>query len=105
MVEDWIPGALLSAINHSEVVARALEKQMPLETIQFELGRLPVTLVPFDEPQSNLTATLKAPTRPLGLSLADRACLALAMDRGLPLITGDRDLVRAPLRVQIIPFR
>jgi ribonuclease VapC len=100
-----IAAGLISSVNYSEVVARALEKQMPMETINFELGRLPMTIIPFDAPQATLTATLKAPTRALGLSLADRACLALGMSRNLPVVTGDRDWAKAALNVQLVPFR
>jgi ribonuclease VapC len=100
-----LPGGLVSAVNYSEVVARALEKGMALETIHYELGRLPMTVVPFDAPLATLAATLKAPTQALGLSLADRACLALGLDRKLPVVTGDRDWAKAGLTVTVVPFR
>lgn len=100
-----IPGGLISTVNYSEVVARALEKRMALETINYELGRLPMAVVPFDAPLATLAATLKAPTRALGLSLADRACLALGLDRKLPVVTGDRDWAKASLAVTVVPFR
>jgi PIN domain nuclease of toxin-antitoxin system len=64
-----------------------------------------MTVVPFDAPLARLTATLKAPTRPLGLSLADRACLALGLHMNLPVVTGDRDWVKADLPVEIETFR
>lgn len=100
-----LPGSLVSAVNLSEVVARALEKGMPLETFDYQLGRLPLAVVPFDAPLAKVAATLKAPTRALGLSLADRACLALAMDRRLPAVTGDRNWAKAGLDVRLVTFR
>ena len=100
-----LPGALISAVNLSEVAARALEKGIPLERFDYELGRLPMGVVPFDASLAKLAATLKAPTRALGLSLADRACLALCLDRGLPVVTGDRDWAKAELDVELVLFR
>lgn len=100
-----LPGALVSAVNFSEVVARALEKGMPLEACDRHLGRLPLTVVPFDAALATLAATLKAPTRALGLSLADRACLALALDRRLPAVTGDRDWSAVGLPVDLVVIR
>ena len=78
---------------------------MQLEAFDYELGRLPLAVVPFDTTLAKLAATLKAPTRALGLSLADRACLALALDRRLPAVTGDRDWAKARLDVELVPFR
>jgi ribonuclease VapC len=50
-------------------------------------------------------AALKASTRFLGLSFADRACLALGQMRNLPVITGDRNWLKLQLPVERILFR
>ncbi|AMV24060.1 tRNA(fMet)-specific endonuclease VapC [Gemmata sp. SH-PL17] len=105
VVAARIPGGLVSAVNLSEVAARALEKGMPLDRFDYELGRLPLTVVPFDTPLAKVAATLRVPTRPLGLSFADRACLALCLDRGLPAVTGDRDWTKVNVGVEIVVFR
>jgi ribonuclease VapC len=47
-------------------------------------------IVPFSERQARLTAELLPQTRALGLSLGDRACLALAIERELPVLTTDK---------------
>ncbi len=44
----------------------------------------------FDAVHAELAAILREPTRDLGLSLADRACLALASDLEVPAVTADR---------------
>jgi ribonuclease VapC len=47
-------------------------------------------LVPFDCQLARVTAELRQPTRNLGLSLGDRACLALARVMGGRVLTADR---------------
>ncbi len=105
VVAARLPGALVSAVNLSEVAARALEKGIPLDRFDYELGRLPLTVVPFDAPLSKVAAALRVPTRPFGLSFADRACLALCLDRGLPAVTGDRDWTKTNVGVEVVVFR
>ena len=46
--------------------------------------------VPLSVEQAQLSAALRLATRAIGLSLGDRACLALARDRGLPAVTAER---------------
>jgi ribonuclease VapC len=104
-VAPRIAGALMTAVNYSEVIARALEKRMPMSIVEPELARLPLIVVPFDATLARLTASLKAPTRAIGLSLADRACLALSLHKNLPVVTGDRDWLKAGLPVEIEMFR
>jgi ribonuclease VapC len=78
---------------------------MPMSLVEPELARLPLIVVPFDAALARLTASLKAQTRIIGLSLADRACLALALHKDLPVVTGDRDWLKAGLPVEIKLFR
>ena len=102
---ERVRGGVLSAVNYSEVVARALEWRVPLEVVTFELGRLPLAVVPYDEGLATLTATLKEPTRTHGLSFADRACLALGLDRRLPVVTADRQWRTLDIGVEVILIR
>ena len=47
-------------------------------------------IVPFDAELAYRAGMLRSATRPAGLSLGDRACLALAERLGLPALTADR---------------
>jgi ribonuclease VapC len=105
VVATRIPGSIISTVNLTEVIARSLQRGMTLDFIDFQIARLPLTIVPFDSNLAKLTATLKSQTQSLGISLADRACLALGMDRNLPVVTGDRDWAKLRLAVQIDFFR
>jgi ribonuclease VapC len=104
-VEEALLNGIISSVNLSEVMARELEAGVPLEMIDFQLGRLSIPVIPFDEPLAKIAASIKVKTRPFGLSFPDRACLALAMDRKLPVLTGDRDWLKADLALDIKLFR
>lgn len=54
------------------------------------LGPLHLRLVDFDHAQAVQAGELRRTTRSTGLSLGDRACLALAASRGLQVLTADR---------------
>jgi PIN domain nuclease of toxin-antitoxin system len=84
-----LPGAALSTVNASEVIHKLVEKGVPLETAVFQLRRLRVDRVTFDDEQAAVTASLREPTRRRGISLGDRACLALAAIRNCTAITCD----------------
>lgn len=54
------------------------------------LGGLHLSIVPFDDELAYDCAGLRPVTKHLGLSLGDRACLALAKREVLPVLTADR---------------
>ena len=81
---------VMSAVNLAEVYARLLRAGVPAAEVAAGVAALVAEVVPFDRPQAEATAALHARTRPLGLSLADAACLALGAARGLPVLTADR---------------
>ena len=60
-----------------------------------------MTVVPFDRALAIATAALRAPTRHLGASLGDRACMALAGSVGWPMYTADKRLAEADVGVTI----
>jgi ribonuclease VapC len=49
-----------------------------------------LVIFPLDEAQAREAARLRPSTRAAGLSLGDRACLALAASLKLPVLTADR---------------
>jgi ribonuclease VapC len=88
-------GSFISAINWAEVLKVLFDSgQPPTETIydlqvRNILGRL-LIIEPFDAKMAQETASLNAITKPYGLSLADRACLALGNLLQCPVVTADR---------------
>ena len=89
-VRAVLPFSSISAVNLAETLGKLVERGKALDDMAFQIGRLRLDVVPFDAAQARLAATLWGPARALGLSLADRACLALALDRGAAVLTTDR---------------
>ena len=77
-------------MNLAEVVTRLSILGMPEGEVREALTVLGLEIIPFDEEQSFRTGLISAYTRPLGLSLGDRACLALALTTHAAALTADR---------------
>jgi ribonuclease VapC len=92
---------ILSAVSYSEAVAKSLDRKVPMETIVQFLAGLKLPLVPFDEEYALAATALRPSTRHLDFSFADRACLATAAVRKLPVLTADRDWLKANLGIKI----
>lgn len=82
--------AALSAVNLVEVAETALAHSFSGGRREAEIERLGIAVVPFTAVQAERAAEIKPATRKAGLSLADRACLALALELGVPALTADR---------------
>ena len=89
-VSPLLEGASVSAVNWSEVLQKSLQRDVDIDGMQREFVEVGVTFEPFTPEQAEAAARLFTRTRNHGLSLADRACLALALDKGLPVMTADR---------------
>jgi ribonuclease VapC len=90
VIEALTEGAAISAINFSEVIAKLNESGMPEEAIHEALDSLEMDIVGFDTQYAYKAGLLRSVTKSAGLSLGDRACLALAQQLNLPAITADR---------------
>lgn len=99
VADKYVGNAMISAVNLGEVGARLVEHGMPDIEIRTVVDAVGLDVVPFDEDQAFVSAFLRQVTRSKGLSLGDRACLALAKSRGLPTLTADR--VWAELKIGI----
>lgn len=89
-VEQVLEASAISAVNLAEVVGKLHDRGMPRDAVAMNLADANLRVLPFDEPTAMRTAELRAQTRQLGLSLADRACLATAEASGRIVITADR---------------
>lgn len=84
-------GGEISAANLAEVGSKMAERGLSTSQVQRELASFSLAVAPLDESQALLVAALRVSTKPLGLSLGDRCCLALAQTRGATVVTGDRN--------------
>jgi PIN domain nuclease of toxin-antitoxin system len=89
-VAAMIESSCLSTVNLCEVLARFARDGHDPYLVARRIAATPIELVRFEVPDAALAAQLFAPTSALGLSLGDRACLALALARGIPAMTADR---------------
>jgi PIN domain nuclease of toxin-antitoxin system len=76
-----LEGGLLSAVNLAEVHTRLLLRGVNADFAWQRALALGCEICFFDDQQARLAADLISQTRPYGLSLGDRACLALAIQR------------------------
>lgn len=104
-VAAWIEDSCMSTVNLAEVVARFVRDGHDAHLVARRLTSSSIEMVPFSDQDAALTASLTPKTRPLGLSLGDRACLALALSRGLAACTADRTWSRLDLGVAITLIR
>ena len=89
-VQALLETAAICSVNWSEVAQKALDWQAEIEGLRQELEALGLEILPLTAPLAETTARLRPSTRQAGLSLGDRACLALAAVLGLPAVTADR---------------
>ena len=89
-VSAVLDGARVSTVNWSEVLQKSLRRQVVVDGMQGEFVDVGVVFEPFTAEQAERAARLWAEVRGLGLSLADRACLALASELDATVFTADR---------------
>jgi len=89
-VASVLPGARIGAVNLSEVVGKLAELGMPERRVVTVLEPLGLEVVVFDRELAYGAGALRPVTLEAGLSLGDRACLALAIRLGVRALTADR---------------
>jgi PIN domain nuclease of toxin-antitoxin system len=97
MVDEALArGAVMNAVNWAEVLSRLTDETG--EEVDSIIRRLTeeglvgglLDLLPLTVEDAVTIAQLRSTTRPHGLSLADRACLATGLRLGLTVLTADR---------------
>lgn len=101
---DLLDGQL-SSVNYSEILARCTDLGMDADLAERQIARLNIAIVPFDAGNAREAAQLRLSTRHRGLSLGDRACLALARRAGLPVLTAERQWEGLDVGVDIRQIR
>jgi ribonuclease VapC len=104
-VEAVLDHAAISAVNLSEVQAKLVERGTTAELAWSSLIDLDLEVIDFDLSQAKVTGDLRSLTRAQGLSLGDRACLALAQVLGLPAMTADRAWAGLAVGIEIRTVR
>ncbi len=97
----YLDAAIVSAVNIAEVATRLNEQGLSDGQVRQVVAALDVAIVPFDGDLAYRCAQLRASTRRRGLSLGDRACLALAQRQGAPVLTADQAWLGLDIGVEI----
>ena len=100
-VAERLSGSCISTVNLAEVLGRFARDGHNPRGVLRQIERTPIEFMPFLAEDAALAAALLPDTRPLSLSLADRACLALAAARKAPVLTADRTWSRLNIGISI----
>jgi len=101
VVAELIGDAAVSTVNFSEAVGKLVQRGRSLELALEALSFAELDIVDFDRGLATRTGGLIAHTLELGLSLGDRACLALAERERLPAVTADSAWKKLKLKIDI----
>jgi ribonuclease VapC len=101
MVFDHVDGAVISAVNYAEVLTKISDRGIDSKPAKVLLASLAIETIDFDKAQAETSSQLRSKTRHLGLSLGDRACIALAMTKGWPVLTADKVWAELKLSVEV----
>jgi PIN domain nuclease of toxin-antitoxin system len=104
VVRDCLAESYISAVNLAEVASKLADRGYSDESIGWMLRDYEANVVPFSATTAIESGRLRSTTRTAGLSLGDRACLALAVELGVPALTADRRWthVRTKAKVELI---
>ena len=97
--------AILGAVNVAEVQSKLVDLGLNRDAAEARIRFLGLIIVAFSEKQAIEAGSLIAETRSLGLSLGDRACLALAIERKAIVYTTDRVWKNLNLGIEIEVIR
>lgn len=90
IVAEKLMGCMISSVNLSEVAAKLSERGLPDANVIADLENLHVPVASFDRSSALAAGVLRRVTRHLGLSFGDRACVGLAIERELIVLTAER---------------
>jgi PIN domain nuclease of toxin-antitoxin system len=97
----------INTVNMTEVISKLCDFGMGIDEATVAFKKLAMPVLPFTTDMAIEAARLRPLTKALGLSLGDRACLACARCKQLPVVTGDRPwlTVAADLGLEIRSIR
>jgi PIN domain nuclease of toxin-antitoxin system len=103
--EAWFAKGVVSSLICAEVVTHSVVRGQTALQIEQVWSALRLQVYSFDTARAMAAGLLVLRTRRLGLSLADRACLALAIELNIPAVTADRAWSKLDLPVEIRVIR
>ena len=89
-VQALLPQSVMSSVNLTEVVSRLVARGAPEAEVRAILSAIQPPVLAYEEDLAIDAGVMHASTRSRGLSLGDRACLALARRLAATALTTDR---------------
>lgn len=105
LTPELLSGAMTSTVNLAEVQAKLVREGEDPDMAWRVILASGQDAQPFTSDQAKTAGALVKQTKSLGLSLGDRACLALAITLGVPVYTTDRKWKPLRLGVEINVIR
>jgi ribonuclease VapC len=94
---------VISSVNMAEVATRLLDMGLPAQQLERGCAQFGIDVIDFNNEQALACAALRPLTKSAGLSLGDRACIALAQLMEGTAVTADhawqdvKSLVKVPI--------
>jgi ribonuclease VapC len=104
-VAERISSSTISAVNWCETYGKLRRAGVDGDELVSGLADTGITIAPFDADDARIAGELDAIGKEAGLSLADRACLALARRLSVPALTADRAWMTVDVGVEIVCIR
>lgn len=89
-VEDYLADGVISAVNAAEVLSKLADAGLTAGEAKESLSLLGISIIAFELRDAEAVAALRGHTKSKGLSLGDRACLALGLRLGAVVVTAER---------------
>jgi PIN domain nuclease of toxin-antitoxin system len=105
LTPELLATAVGSTVNLAEVQGKLVSRGWSSEEAWQDATSPIQEVIPFDEHHARAAGDLIAYTRTLGLSLGDRACLALSMSLMAPVYTAERTWKKLKLGIPIHVIR
>lgn len=105
VVNGLLGDAAMSSVNWCEAYGKLRSRGVDASPLTASMAETGIAVLGFDEEDARRAGELLTATRSAGLSLADRACLALAAKLGVPAVTADRAWVDLDVGVEVVCIR
>lgn len=89
-VNDKLAQSIMGAVNIAEVISKLYDDGFDKSQTSLVLADFKFEIIAFDETQARIAGQLRPLTKSRGLSLGDRACLALAIQQKATVLTADK---------------
>lgn len=101
IVRERLDDSSISTVNLAEVLGKLCDRGAAAEEAGLIFQELGIVSENFDAPLAGAAGGLRPQTRKAGLSLGDRACLALTARREAIALTSDRAWKKLDLGIEI----